>query len=142
MENPKKGASKSDLQSKSTLCFSPKAKPGTHTPMAERQTRRTASQKRCGWRPLELGPGGAGQSTNVLHQAHTPGPSAHKVPSTPFLSPTCSSDASGPLGPGQETKIDNGHGQGAQTCPHHGPWRAWRLSYCHRTQPPTHRDLG
>lgn len=101
MENPKKGASKSDLQSKSTLCFSPKAKPDTHTPMAERQTRRTASQKRCGWRPLELGPGVAGQSTNVLHQAHTPGPSAHKVPSTPFLSPTCSSDASGPLGPGQ-----------------------------------------
>lgn len=67
------------------------------------------------------------------------GPVLTKLPPHPSSTPHAALMPLGHLDPARETKRDNGHGQGAQTCPHHGPWRAGRLSYCHRTQPPTHR---
>lgn len=120
------------MTSKAKPPFAPLQKPSlthTHMPVAKtdqapQNPRNSVDGAPWSWTTRSL------KSTNVLHQAHTPWSSAHKVPSTSFLSPACSPDASGPLGPGQR-EDQNGQWSwtGSQTCPHHGPWRAWRLSY-------------
>lgn len=119
------------MTSKAKPPFAPLQKPSlTHTHASGRnRSGTTESQKQCGWRPLELDYKKP-EEHKCPSQAHTPWPSAHKVPSTSFLSPACSPDASGPLGPSQR-EDQNGQWSwtGSQTCPHHGPWRAWRLSY-------------